>query len=193
MIATSLWKVTRQPFDSTYDSYPHMLGNSAGILSAVLHYELSFVFLFFPRWIYFLSTSKCRDCSIHQVHGIQRRCYQHVSCVLARKTENQQKHSGKQEQMPERSHISRYSINKPINKKMVANDSIDIIPIRTEIQAQPMMTPDSKNKFRKTPPGAGAWRTCDGAMIIHIVPLAHEKLLFWIDRFDLIQFDPFGF
>lgn len=51
MIATSLWKVTRQPFDSTYDSYPHMLGNSAGILSAVLHYELSFVFLFFPRWI----------------------------------------------------------------------------------------------------------------------------------------------
>lgn len=118
MIATNLWKVTRQPFDSTYDSHPRMLGNSAGILSAVLHYELSFVFLFFPRWIYFLSTSKCRDCSIHQVHGIQRRYYQHVSSILARKTENQKKHSAsKQEQMPERSHISRYSINKPLSSK----------------------------------------------------------------------------
>ncbi|XP_019472098.1 serine/threonine-protein kinase Nek11 isoform X2 [Meleagris gallopavo] len=45
------------------------------------------------EWIYFLSTSKCRDCSINQIHGIQRRCYQHVSCILARKTENQKKHS----------------------------------------------------------------------------------------------------
>lgn len=47
--------------------------------------------------------------------------------------------------------------NKPINQKIIANDSSDIIAMHIEIQqqqVQPIMTLDCKNKLGKTPPGA---------------------------------------
>lgn len=132
MIATSLRKVTTQPFDFTCNSSPSILGNSISILVAVLHYKVSFVFLFSPTWIYFLSTSKCRDCSIYQVHDMQRSCYQ--KCVLQPHKENSVSAEAFSK-WTETDVWNKFLIladtvsNKSINQNTIMNYSSDIIAI----------------------------------------------------------------